>query len=278
MVVVARRGQHRWRRDLLTPILYVLVILRKFRWTLLLLFVAVVLGGALFATTPHAALGGRPPQPLHAFLAAWLALFGEQVFSPPATWQLAVLAAVYPLLGFGLIGEGIVRVGMLIVARDRKEKEWMMVQASTYRDHVILCGLGNLGFRILSQLVERGTPAVAIERNGAARFVADAMATGTPVLIRDMKEDQALLDAGIRHASVIIIASNDDLANLEVALDARRMNPSIRVVVRMFDQQIADKFKQAAIFDEAFSSTALAAPVVVDLALDDTRPSPPATS
>jgi voltage-gated potassium channel len=255
------------RRDLRTPILYIWTLLNEFKGTLIALLVAVLLGGTLYALTPHKEFDGNPPPMLDCFLGAWLALFAQPIFTPPATWYLAILVGVYPLLGFGLIGEGIVRLAMLLVSRKHSEKEWMNVKASTYRNHVVLCGLGHLGYRILIQLLKSGAEVVAIEKEADGRFVADAKATGTPVLVRDMKEDQALVDAGIHHARVIVIASDNDLANLEVALDARRMNPSIRVVMRMFDQQIADKFKDAELIDEAFSSAALAAPIVADLAL-----------
>jgi voltage-gated potassium channel len=255
------------RRDLRTPVLYVWTLVREFRLSLLLLAIAVLIGGALYAITPHQEFGGNPPPLIDCFLGAWLAMFAQPIFAPPATWYLAILVGFYPLLGFGLVGEGIVRIGMLIVSKKQGEKEWMLVKASTYRDHVVICGLGHLGYRILLQLLRSGAEVVAIEKEADGRFVGQAKATGTPVLVRDMKEDQALIDAGVVHAKVIIIAANDDLANLEVALDARRMNPKIRVVLRMFDQQIADKFKDAQLIDEAFSSAALAAPIVAELAL-----------
>ena len=86
-----------------------------------------------------------------------------------------------------------------------------------------------------------------------------------------MQEDQALLDAGVQYARAIIIATNDDMANLEVALDARRMNPKIRVIMRLFHQRMADKFKEAALIDEAFSPAALAAPLVAEMALKGLR-------
>jgi hypothetical protein len=54
-----------------------------------------------------------------------------------------------------------------------------------------------------------------------------------------MKEDQALIDAGIEHATAVIVCSNDDVSNLEVAIDSRRMNPKVRIVLRLFDQQLA---------------------------------------
>jgi hypothetical protein len=259
------------RRDLRTPILYVLTLIREFKVTLIILVLAVALGGTLYATTPHKEFGGQPPPLMTCFLGAWLAMFAQPLLSPPETWYLALLCGIYPLLGFGLIGEGIVRIGMLMISRKQGEKEWMMVKASTYRDHVILCGLGHLGYRILLQLVEARIPVVAIEKEPSARFLADAKATGAAVLVRDMKEDQALVDAGVEFARTIIIASNDDLANLEVALDARRFNPEIKVVLRLFDQQMADKFKDAALIDKAFSTSALAAPVVAAMAIEESR-------
>jgi voltage-gated potassium channel len=261
----------RRRTTLRTKILFGLRMARDFRWTLSLLATAVLLLGTLYAVTPHAQLGGRPPSLLTSYFGAWMALFAQPILTPPETWYLAALCGIYPLLGFVLIGEGVVRVGMLILSRERGEKEWMQVTASTYRDHIVLCGLGHLGYRILTQLIDAEMAVVALEKATDARFLADAKATGTPVLVRDMKEDQALLDAGVPYARAIVIATNDDMANLEVALDARRLNPKIRVIMRLFDQRMADKFKEAALIDEAFSPAALAAPIVAEMALRVTR-------
>jgi Trk K+ transport system NAD-binding subunit len=144
----------------------------------------------------------------------------------------------------------------------------MMVMASTYRDHVVLCGLGHLGFRILSQLRAAGVSVVALEKNASGRFMGEAKATGTPILVNDMKDDESLIAAGVPHARCIIIATDDDMANLEVALDARRMNPEIKIVMRMFDQQIASKVKDAFTIDHAFSAAALAAPIVAAMSTD----------
>jgi hypothetical protein len=263
------RAPHAPRRsDPRTIALFGLRLVREFRWTLTLLMMAVLLLGTLFAVTPLPS--GHPPNLLAALFAAWMALFAQTVL-PTERWYLELLCGVYPLLGFGLVGEGIVRIGMLILSKERGEKEWMTVTASTYRDHIVLCGLGHLGYRTLMQLLAAKQPVVAVEKDAGARFLADAKATGVPVLVRDMKEDQALADAGVQHARAIIIATNDDMANLEVALDARRMNPQIRVIMRLFDQQMADKFKEAALIDEAFSPAALAAPIVAKMATGGAR-------
>jgi hypothetical protein len=261
----------RKRRDLRTIYLFAGRMVLDFRWTLTLLAAAVLLLGTLYAVTPHASLGGQRPSIMNAMFGAWMALFAQPILMPPERWYLAAACGIYPLLGFGLVGEGIVRIGMLIWSRERGEKEWMRVTASTYRDHVVLCGLGHLGYRILGQLLSAKTLVVALEKAADAQFLTAAIATGTPVLVRDMKEDAALVEAGIRFARAIVIATNDDMANLEVALDARRMNPKIRVIMRLFDQRMADKFKEAALIDEAFSPAALAAPIVAEMALKALR-------
>ena len=256
------------RRDLRTLWLYALGVLRTFRLTLIGLVSLVLVGGLLFAVTPHAEFGGERPPVFTSFYAAWMALVGEPVLSPPAAWYLAVLDGVYPLLGLLVVGEGIVRFALLMVSREKGEAEWMKVMASTYRDHVVLCGLGHLGYRVLGQLLSTGNPVVAIEQDPKARFLALAKATGIPVLVRDMKDDKALIEAGVAHARVVILATNDDMANLEAALDARRMNPKVRVVLRLYDQEIAAKIKGAFAIDAAFSSSALAAPLVAAMSLD----------
>jgi voltage-gated potassium channel Kch len=138
---------------------------------------------------------------------------------------------------------------------------------STYRDHVIVCGVGHLGIRVIEQLVAAGVPCVALEKSKTARFLAHARELNIPVMVRDMKEDQALIDAGVEHARAIIICANDSLANLEVALDARRMNPKLRVVMRLFDEQIVHKLSDAMDVDVAFSSSTVAAPIVAAMAL-----------
>src|SRR6476619_4570909 len=133
------------RRDPRTIYLFARRLFREFRWTLALFMMAVLLLGSLYAVTPLASLGGHRPDPFAAFFSAWMALFAQTIL-PAERWYLEILRGVYPLLGFGVVGEGRVRMWMLILSKDRGENEWRTGMASTYRDHVVLCGLGHLGF------------------------------------------------------------------------------------------------------------------------------------
>src|SRR5881628_3838228 len=111
--------------------------------------------------------------------------------------------------------------------------------------------------------ISTGTPSAFF----SGRFVAQGKPMGVPVLMRDMKDDQSLYEAGIEHARAIIICTNDDMANVEVAIDARRMHPGIRIVMRLFEQDVAKKISGALAIDAVFSASSLAAPTVAAMSL-----------
>src|SRR5262245_43018813 len=126
-------------------VMYAFALAREFRGTIGTIAVLMVLGTTAFALTPQAALNHRAPAlPLAAFC-SWMAFFGQVVFNPPETWVIEVLQGVYPIFGFVVLGEGVVRLALLMTSRRRGEREWMKVMASTLRGHVVVCGLGHLG-------------------------------------------------------------------------------------------------------------------------------------
>lgn len=259
--------RQRNRHPFLTTWRYFRAMVWEFRYSFLTAIVLVLIGTLLYEIAPQESLHFRRPRLFTAIYAAWMALLAQGVFDPPQPWYLELLQMLYPIAGFLIIGEGVVRFALLMISKRQGEKEWMRVMASTYRDHIILCGLGHLGVRVMEELVSRGMDLVVLEKDPDSRFLTSAKSLQVPVLIRDMKEDQALRDAGIESAASIIIATNDDMANIEVALDARRLNPKIRVVMRLFEQEIARKISGALTVDAAFSSSTLAAPMVAAMSL-----------
>jgi voltage-gated potassium channel len=255
------------RRDLRTAWLYARRLVWEFRWSFVVLGAIIVGGAVILHVTPQAELNGGRPDWMLSMYGSWMSLFAQPIFQRPDRLYQEVMQSTYPLLGVVLIGEGIVRFALLMVSRRGGEKEWMRVMASTYRDHVIICGLGHLGYRVLEQLLAQGRSVVVVEKRSDGRFNDAARATGVPVLISDMKDDSTLVDAGVAHAQAIVLATDDDLGNLEAALDSRRMNPHIKIAVRLFDQQMAGKLQDAFSFDAPFSPAALAAPAVAAMTL-----------
>ncbi len=154
------------------------------------------------------------------------------------------------------------------------------MMASSYSDHIVLVGFGRLGFRTFSLLRELGQKVVVIERHADGQFLDEVRRDGSPLLIGDARREAMLEDANISRARAIVLATNDDLANLEVALDARRVAPKIRVVLRMFDQTMANKIakgfdihiamSQASMSAPAFATAAIEPSIVTSFVVDDT--------
>jgi Trk K+ transport system NAD-binding subunit len=129
--------------------------------------------------------------------------------------------------------------------------------------HVIICGLGNIGYRILEELTSSGVRAVVIEASRDGRFVTAARQLGAAVVIGDARLREVLRQANAASARAVIAATSNDLVNLEVALLVRELNPSQRVVVRLYDRNLAETLREAADVRLALSVPTLAAPAFV---------------
>jgi Trk K+ transport system NAD-binding subunit len=136
------------------------------------------------------------------------------------------------------------------------------------KNHIVLCGLGHVGVRILEQLQRLGESVVVIEKADGSRFVEDTRAMQVPLVIADARLPSTLERANVREARSIIVATDDDLVNLEVALNARELRPDIRVVLRIFDHNLAAKIRTGFGLETTFSTSALAAPAFAMAAVE----------
>ena len=132
--------------------------------------------------------------------------------------------------------------------------------------HVVVCGLDHLGLRTIAELRQRDEAVVAI--GASADTIEHLLELDVRLVVGDPRVARTLREAAIGQADVIVLTGDDDLANLNSALAATELNPRIRVVIRMFDQElgahIPDLFPDAV----ALSSSALAAPGFVSAAID----------
>jgi Trk K+ transport system NAD-binding subunit len=246
---------------------YVRLVGAKFWRPFVIIFVLLFIGMLMFHRTYIKELD-RYPDFIESLFATY-SLFGLQTtYQIPASWGLRIIYFTYPLIGIAVVADTIVRVTLLLFSRQENQKEWTKVLASTYRDHIILCGLGHVGYRILERLLQWHLEVVVIEKNDGSQFLLRVQQLKVPVLLMDARQEESLQAAGLDYARTLVIATNDDLANVEIALDARRLNPKIRVVLRMFDEQIANKLRDAFNLEVAFSSAAAAAPLVAASVLD----------
>jgi Trk K+ transport system NAD-binding subunit len=129
--------------------------------------------------------------------------------------------------------------------------------------HVLVCGLGNVGFRVVEELLRHGEPVVAIERSRESRFLATTRRLGAAVIVGDATVLEVLRQAHAGTARAVVAATSNELANLEIALLARELNPKQRVVVRVTDPQLAATLRHEANVGLALSVPELAASAFV---------------
>ena len=236
----------------------------NFRINLALLLILLLVGGVLFRVLE--------PEKRHPFgrgvYYTWALIFGQPPEEYPSSAILQAMFFLVPLLGLLVIVEGLVEFALTLRDRKRNERSWCKTMATALSNHIILVGLGKLGFRTFMLLRQLGEEVAVIERNAGNQFLEEIRRDGSALFVGDARRETFLEEAHAARAKSIILATNDDLANLEVALDARRLNPQIRVVLRMFDQNMADKIRQGFNIQSAMSQSALSAPAFVTAALE----------
>lgn len=193
---------------------------------------------------------------------------GEPTLDWPEHWLLEGLYFVLPLLGIVVVLDGLIRFSYQIFRRDETSPDWVRAMSETLDNHVVLYGLGNVGFRVLQELVALGEHVVVIEKDEHCPNFVYAHNHGVPTRIGMGREEGILDDVNIKGAKSLICVTNDDLANLELAIDARKVRPDLRVVLRMYDQELAEKIRDTMGIDLAFSTAQLSAPLFATASSD----------
>ncbi len=130
--------------------------------------------------------------------------------------------------------------------------------------HVIVCGLGRVGYHLVERLRAENYPVLVIERDADNQFLATIREKGIPVMIADATVGHTLVDAAVDQASAVASVVNDDLVSLEVGLNARAIHPRIRVILRIFDGDTATELRQRLNIHYTISTSAIAAQAILE--------------
>ncbi|MFX1283851.1 MAG: potassium channel family protein [Promethearchaeota archaeon] len=211
---------------------------------------------------------------IDSILASISLLLSMEVFSFPHDGELILklVYVVYPFLGLIIIGIGIIEVGMVAFTARYRLNAWNIWMAKTMKEHTILVGLGNVGTRILTELIEDGIPtAVIIQENGKRTEFVEQMqeSSNVAVIFGNATENQVLKQANVTEARALLAVTNDDMINFKIATKAKELNPRLRTVIRAFDQDFASKVTGLFDIDAAISTSAIAAPAFIATSFDD---------
>ncbi|MBZ0289974.1 MAG: TrkA family potassium uptake protein, partial [Anaerolineae bacterium] len=133
--------------------------------------------------------------------------------------------------------------------------------ASTYRNHVIIMGVGHVGLRVARTLVGMGFEVVGIDQKVKPDVEQELNDLGVPMIVADGRSQEVLEKAGLRYAESFVACTSSDQTNLEAVMRARDLNPSIRIVSRMWDSQFAKQMKRFMDVQAVLSASDLAAPM-----------------
>jgi Trk K+ transport system NAD-binding subunit len=150
----------------------------------------------------------------------------------------------------------------------RKRQDLLLGRAPTgARDHVVLCGAGDVGLRTLRALVALGERVVVVEREAGHPHLEAARELAAAVVVADATREETLRNAGLGAARALVCATDDDLTNLKISIASRRIVPDIHLVLRIFDRAFAARLERRLGIDVALSSSELAAPGFVAAAV-----------
>jgi voltage-gated potassium channel len=231
----------------------------------------------LAASIAYFLLAQNAGEPVRNFLEAIYQVLSMTFFQSagnfPRTWYLGIFYFIMPVIGLIILAQGIAEFTVMLFNRRARGKEWEIAVASTYNHHLILVGLGHLGFKIAQELIQMDQEVVIIEANPRADLIASVKKLGIPVIQEDASHETTLEDAGVKRARAILLCTQNDSLNLKVALKARHLNPHIQVVIRIFDDDFARALHEQFGYS-AFSATGMAAPAFAAAAsgVDMTRP------
>jgi Trk K+ transport system NAD-binding subunit len=263
----SRRRRPRWWRDLRASLRDSVVLVREFGGALLLLAAAVA-AGALLWRSLHLAAGLPAPSAAEAAYVVLTMTFFQATAEFPEPWFLQAFFFVMPVLGLAVLARGVADFAVLFFNRRARVEAWQVAVASTISEHVVLVGVGHLGFRVARELHNLGEDVVAIERDPEADLVAAVRRLGFPIIEGDALNEATLHSAGIQRARAVILCTSDDVLNLRMALKARSLNGKARIIVRLFDDDFAREVSASFGIDVAFSASALAAPAFAGAATE----------
>lgn len=191
----------------------------------------------------------------------------ETATTVPQETHLLLFWYIVPAVGLYVVGRGAVDFVRLFFNRGARRRAWEEAVASTYRNHVVVLGAGHVGLRVIRTLAQMGFEVVAINLNLTDELDSELSVLGVPCIVGDGRMSSTLEIAGVQHARSLIICTSDDYVNLEIMMRTREFNPTIRIVVRMWDTQFANQLNRFLGVEAVLSASDLAAPAFAGAAV-----------
>jgi voltage-gated potassium channel len=114
------------------------------------------------------------------------------------------------------------------------------------KDHVIICGFGTKGRAAAKTLIGKGTdPSKIVVLDSRADARAVATAQGMAAMSGNAEGTDALIEAGVREASAVVVAVDRDDTAVLTTLTARELNPDVTIVAAVREEENVHLLQQS---------------------------------
>jgi voltage-gated potassium channel len=111
------------------------------------------------------------------------------------------------------------------------------------KNHVIVCGYGRMGQRVVTGLQRHGNEICVIEES--TPLVEEAGRQGVGAIQGDATAEETLERAGVRSAAAIVALLPSDADNLSITMTATALRPAIRVIARSEEERSRANLERA---------------------------------
>jgi len=235
-----------------------------FPWVMTTIMVGETIMASYLFRLAHHLWQGEPISPIKAFFAIINMTFFQLTFADmPSDSRLDIFPILVPLVGlplFSIFGLKVINVIRIFFMRDERGQEWQETLVRSIVDnHILICGLGRIGYRVTKTLSETyDKPLVGIN-DVQSSLVNELIVAGLPVILGNTENEETLKKAGVERAEVVVVCTNADWTNLGTAVLVRKLNPKARIILRLFEDDVMDEIKDHFKVDEVISRSAVAA-------------------
>ena len=208
-------------------------------WLNLLLFAVLMAGGTILLKISGAyPQAGWPGLLLDAFHMAIL----ERVSQENDGLMPILLSFVIPLGTVVILGEGVLRVLSIYLQKREHREEWDIMVAKTFSNHIVVCGVGELGKALVKRLhADHPESRIVLVDLHPGLLSEPGLSGGNIVCLQaDMTSIETLKTANCHKARLVLLTSGNDAFNLEAAYKINRLNPQTETWVRLHHNGLAD--------------------------------------
>jgi hypothetical protein len=225
-------------------------ILHEIKWPLVAVIwvISIILGYIGFST--YLSAGGEKFTRLDLlYRSLQLIALEFRIINSPVPWQLQVARFLIPALAAYAAIQALLAIF---------NKQWQLFRIRFYKNHVVICGLGEIGFRLAGEFTDFGYRVLIIDENKDNQLIEQCQKQGAVVITGDATSRSALRNAGIQRAKYLLAVCSQDGTNAEIALQARaivknRRGRILTAFIHVIDLELCNLLKAWELTNEAGS-------------------------